>query len=147
MLVGFYSNSFSKSQSINWLIANKLSLNIRKSNSVIFRPRPSYQLIHCFRMHKLCQISRCAYWLKSLVKYHITHTTSKISSKTIMVLLPAWDTLSFSRNGIKIWYSLLCEICQMSKNNFKINVHDTFIYTPNTFRRKWLYWFTIFNPI
>ena len=39
MLVGFYPNSFSKSQSINWLIANKLSLNIRKSNSVIFRPR------------------------------------------------------------------------------------------------------------
>ena len=58
----------------NWLIANKLSLNIRKSNFVIFRPRQK-KLNHkvnlkVFNHHdnsfisleyKNCQISRCAY--------------------------------------------------------------------------------------
>ena len=37
------------------------------------------------------------------------------------------QTKSFSRYGVKIWNSLPCEMCQMSKNNFKINVHDTLL--------------------
>ena len=37
------------------------------------------------------------------------------------------QTKSFSRYGVKIWNSLPCEIRQMSKNNFKINVHDTLL--------------------
>ena len=37
------------------------------------------------------------------------------------------QTKSFSRYGVKIWNSLPCEMRQMSKNNFKINVHDTLL--------------------
>ena len=35
------------------------------------------------------------------------------------------QTKSFSRYAVKIWNSLPCEMRQRSKNNFKINVHDT----------------------
>ena len=38
------------------------------------------------------------------------------------------QTKSFSRYGVKIWNSLPCEMRQMSKNNFKINVHDTLLW-------------------
>ena len=31
---------------------------------------------------------------------------------------------SFSRNGVKIWNSLPCEIRHLSKNNFKIKIHN-----------------------
>ena len=31
---------------------------------------------------------------------------------------------SFSRNGVKIWNSLPCEIRHLSKNKFKIKIHD-----------------------
>ena len=37
------------------------------------------------------------------------------------------QTKSFSRYGVKIWNSLPCEIRQMSKNKFKINVDDTLL--------------------
>ena len=65
----------------NWLIANKLSLNIMKSNFVIFRPRQkklNHQVnLKVFDHHnnwyislerKNCQISRCAYWWKSFLE-------------------------------------------------------------------------------
>ena len=35
------------------------------------------------------------------------------------------QTKPFSRYAVKIWNSLPCEMRQRSKNNFKINVHDT----------------------
>ena len=38
---------------------------------------------------------------------------------------------------VKIWISLHREIGHLSKNRFKIKFYNT----PNTFRRKWLYWF------
>ena len=31
---------------------------------------------------------------------------------------------SFSRNGVKIWNKLPCEIRHLSKNNFKIKIHN-----------------------
>ena len=37
------------------------------------------------------------------------------------------DKNSFTRYGVKIWNSLPCEMLQMSKNNFKINVNDTLL--------------------
>ena len=37
------------------------------------------------------------------------------------------QTKSFSRYGVKTWNSLPCEMREMSKNNFKINVHDTLL--------------------
>ena len=37
------------------------------------------------------------------------------------------QTKSFSRHGVKIWNSFPCEMHQMSKNNFKINVHNTLL--------------------
>ena len=37
------------------------------------------------------------------------------------------QTKSFSRYGVKIWNSLKMKCFQMSKNNFKINVHDTLL--------------------
>ena len=34
---------------------------------------------------------------------------------------------SLFKRGVKIWNNLPCEMRQMSKNNFKINVHDTLL--------------------
>ena len=31
---------------------------------------------------------------------------------------------SFSRNGVRIWNSVSCEVRRLLKNNFKINIHD-----------------------
>ena len=45
------------------------------------------------------------------------------------------QTKSFSRYGVKIWNSLPCEMRQMFKNNFKINVHDTLLRTPYCLRQ------------
>ena len=36
-------------------------------------------------------------------------------------------TKSFPRYGVKTWNSLPCEMRQMSKNDFEIDVHDTLL--------------------
>ena len=80
----------------NWLIANKLSLNIKKSNFVILRPRQkklNHQVnLKVFDHHNNSYISlKCKNYVKYLgvlideniySKYHIAHIASKIS-KTI----------------------------------------------------------------
>ena len=37
------------------------------------------------------------------------------------------QTKSFSRYGVKIWNGLLREMRHMSKNNFKVNVHENIL--------------------
>ena len=37
------------------------------------------------------------------------------------------QTKSFPRYGVKTWNSLPCEMRQMSKNDFEIDVHDTLL--------------------
>ena len=83
----------------NWLIANKLSLNIKKSNFVIFRPRQkklNHQVnLKVFDHHNNSFISlECKNYVKYLGvlidenlswKYHIAHIASKIS-KTIGII-------------------------------------------------------------
>ena len=83
----------------NWLIANKLSLDIKKSNFVIFRPRQK-KLNHQVNLkvsdhHNNSFISlECKNYVKYLGvlidenlswKYHIAHIASKIS-KTIGII-------------------------------------------------------------
>ena len=83
----------------NWLTANKLSLNIKKSNFVIFhsyQKRPDYQVyLKIFDSHSntLISLERKNYvkYLGVLInsgltwKYHISHVASKIS-KSIGVI-------------------------------------------------------------
>ena len=84
----------------NWLIANKLSLNIKKSNFVIFRPRQkklNHQVnLKVFDHHNNSYISlECKNYVKYLLgllidenlswKYHIAHIASKIN-KTIGII-------------------------------------------------------------
>ena len=60
---------------------------------------------------------------------HSTYNTRSSSRGDYYVKHSRLDkqTKCFSRYGVKIWNSLPCEMRQMSKNNFKINVHDTLL--------------------
>ena len=83
----------------NWLIANKLSLNIKKSNFVIFRPRQkklNYKVnFKVFNHHNNSFISlECKNYVKYLGvlidenrswKYHVAHIASKII-KTVGII-------------------------------------------------------------
>ena len=83
----------------DWLIANKLSLNIKKSNFVIFRPRQkklNYEVnlkVFDYQTNTYISLERKNYvkYLGVLIdetlswKYHIVHLASKIS-KTIGII-------------------------------------------------------------
>ena len=75
----------------DWLIANKLSLNIKKSNYVIFRPRQKnvkYEVnlkIFNHHTHSYTSLERTSYVCVLINenlswKHHILHIASKIST-------------------------------------------------------------------
>ena len=63
---------------------------------------------------------------QSNIHSYITRSSSRVDYYVKHSRLDK-QTKSFSRYGVKIWNSLPCEMRQMSKNSFKINVHDTLL--------------------
>ena len=66
----------------HWPICKNHQTKKVKSPSQLESVWPSKQLIHFFRMQKLCQISRCAYWWKSFLE--ILYRSHRFKNKRVL---------------------------------------------------------------
>ena len=112
-----------------WLKANKLSLNIIKSNFVIFRPRKK-NMPFIPRIRNLDSVTNThlAYFFRdcSYLVYDINKQTAPVSILNQFVKFPRTDKMYafFSRIGTQIWNSIPYSIKLLKRSSFRKKIKE-----------------------